>query len=374
MTLAPFNPGGAVGTQDVPDREVRLPGVRPSVVACHIDGDFFIDGGDEDDAYELLSQTQQALIKGQDIQAVFDRFPHVRFTGVDAHGVQTAFDRAVNRAMDAVDESVQSAPQIAPKSSKSAAQRPESYDAQDSRIEHEWLRRWPTLHLNVVHDKPRDPAEQMTLDEQWAREVASGQRRPTLRMWEWSAPTVVIGRFQSLYDEVNLKQAKREGVSVVRRCTGGGAMFIEPGNTITYSLYAPMSFVEGFTVAESYRLCDQWLVRALSGLGLNVRFSGLNDIASQHGKIGGAAQRRFPPVGQGSGSVLHHVTLAYDIDAEKMGRILNVSQVKLSDKAVRSAIRRVDPMRSQTGKSRVEVISHLLAEAKRLSNTPASVN
>ena len=368
MTLAPFDSGDTVSHVDVSGQADRSPGEYPSVVACHIDGDFFIDGGDEDDAHELLTHTQQALIKGQDIQAVFDRFEHVRFTGVDAHAVQTAFDRAVNRAMDTLDATVQSTTHIVPNSPQSTAQRPSDYDVQTSRIEQEWFKRWSTLHLNVVHDKPRDPVEQMTLDEQWAREVASGQRRPTLRMWEWSAPTVVIGRFQSLSDEVNLKQAEREGVSVVRRCTGGGAMFIEPGNTITYSLYAPISFVEGFTVAESYRLCDQWLVRALSGLGLNVKFSGLNDIASQHGKIGGAAQRRFPPVGQGPGSVLHHVTLAYDIDAEKMGRILNVSQVKLSDKAVRSAVQRVDPMRSQTGKSRSEVISHLIAEANRLSN------
>ena len=72
-----------------------------------------------------------------------------------------------------------------------------------------------------------------------------------------------------------------------------------------------------------------------------------NDIASQYGKIGGAAQRRFP-VGSG-GAVLHHVTMAYDIDAAKMSRVLNTSREKMSDKAVKSAVKRVDPMKSQTG-------------------------
>ena len=143
-------------------------------------------------------------------------------------------------------------------------------------------------------------------------------------------------------------------------------MFIEPGNTITYSLYVQRRFVEGFTVAESYRLCDQWLVRSLRQLGLDVRFSGLNDIASQYGKIGGAAQRRFPPTDGGPGSVLHHVTLAYDIDARKMGRILKVSKEKLSDKAVRSAVKRVDPLRSQTGINRERIVSHLLNTAAEL--------
>ena len=159
----------------------------------------------------------------------------------------------------------------------------------------------------------------MDLDVEWAREVAAGTREPTLRFWEWAEPAVVIGRFQSLEDEVNTAVAQKEGFTVVRRCTGGGAMFIEPGNTITYSLYAPFDFTQGISIEESYRLCDFWLVRALKELGLDVRFAGLNDIATQYGKLGGAAQRRFTPVEGGPGAILHHVTLAYDIDAEKTG-------------------------------------------------------
>ena len=71
----------------------------------------------------------------------------------------------------------------------------------------------------------------MAIDETWAREVAAGTRQPTIRLWEWAGPAVVIGRFQSAQDEVNLDIAKQLGFDVVRRCTGGGAMFIEPGNT-----------------------------------------------------------------------------------------------------------------------------------------------
>ena len=89
-----------------------------------------------------------------------------------------------------------------------------------------------------------------------------------------------------------------------------------------------------------------------------MRFAGLNDIASQYGKIGGAAQRRFP-VGPG-GAVLHHVTMAYDIDAAKMNRVLNTSREKMSDKAVKSAVKRVDPMKSQTGLSRARIVEHLI--------------
>ena len=188
-----------------------------------------------------------------------------------------------------------------------------------------------------------------------------------LRFWEWAEPAVVIGRFQSLEDEVNVRTAQDEGFHIVRRCTGGGAMFIEPGNTITYSLYAPLDFAHGMSVEESYELCDYWLVEALRALGLNVRFAGLNDIATQYGKLGGAAQRRFAPTHGGPGAILHHVTLAYDIDAEKMTRVLNISREKMSDKAVKSAAKHVDPMRSQTGMGRDEVVARLVDAAVRVT-------
>ena len=223
----------------------------------------------------------------------------------------------------------------------------------------EWHERWHRLAPKIVVDKPRRPQEQMDVDVQWSREVAAGERPATIRFWQWASPAVVVGRFQSIPDEVHEDVAAKEGFTVVRRCTGGGAMFIEPGNTITYSLYAPRWFAADLDIEESYRLCDMWLIAALRGLGLDVGFSGLNDIASSHGKIGGAAQRRFPPIGSGPGSILHHVTLAYDIDAVKMTRVLNISGEKMSDKAVKSAVKRVDPMRAQTGLSRDGLIARL---------------
>ena len=64
-------------------------------------------------------------------------------------------------------------------------------------------------------------------------------------------------------------------------------------------------------------------------------------------------------MGSGPGSILHHLTLAYDIDAVKMTRVLNISGEKMSDKAVKSAVKRVDPMRAQTGLSRDGLIARL---------------
>ncbi len=83
-------------------------------------------------------------------------------------------------------------------------------------------------------------------------------------------------------------------MTVVRRISGGGAMFIEPASTITYSLYAPESLVAGMSIAESYRYLDSWVIGTLTGdLGVSAWYRPLNDIASARGKIGGAAQKRL---------------------------------------------------------------------------------
>ncbi|YAL83139.1 lipoate--protein ligase family protein [Dermacoccaceae bacterium W4C1] len=215
---------------------------------------------------------------------------------------------------------------------------------------------WADHEFEVVDTGPQHPPMQMALDEVIAREVGEGTRPPTLRVWEWASNAVIIGSFQSLRNEVDLDAAQRHDTTVVRRISGGGAMFVEPGNTITYSLYVPSTLVEGMSFAESYAFLDAWVLRALRELGVDASYAGLNDIASPQGKIGGAAQKRLA-----NGAVLHHVTMSYDMDAAKMLDILRIGREKLSDKGIVSAAKRVDPIRSQTGMSREDVIAAMLA-------------
>src|SRR3546814_5537687 len=85
---------------------------------------------------------------------------------------------------------------------------------------------------HLVHAEPQAPALHMALDEVMLDDVAAGRRPPTLRIWEWAGSAVVMGRFQSLRNEVDAQAARRHGIEVVRRISGGGAMFIEPGNKI----------------------------------------------------------------------------------------------------------------------------------------------
>ncbi len=211
---------------------------------------------------------------------------------------------------------------------------------------------WADQEFTFLDPGVLPPAMHTALDQVLSEELAAGRRGPTFRFWEWDSPAVVIGSFQSLSNEVDLAAAERYGVQVVRRISGGGAMFMEAGNCITFSLVVPESLVDGLSYEESYTFLNQWVLGALADVAVEASLTGLNDIASPAGKLAGSAQKRL--VG---GAVLHHVTMAYDIDADKMNQVLRIGREKLSDKGTPSAVRRVDPVRSQTQLPRADVIA-----------------
>ncbi|MDR3107130.1 MAG: lipoate--protein ligase family protein [Bifidobacteriaceae bacterium] len=226
---------------------------------------------------------------------------------------------------------------------------------------------WADHHFTLIRERPRDPYTQMALDQVYAEELAAGRRGPTLRIWEWASNSVIIGSYQSWSNEVDEEGAARHDVTVVRRVSGGGAMFVEPGNTITYSLVVPESLVDGMSFIDSYAFLDAWCVGALRSLGIDASYLPINDIASPAGKIAGAAQKRFA-----DGTVLHHVTMAYDIDADKMLEVLRIGREKLSDKGTKSAAKRVDPLRSQTGLSRQMIVEAFIAHFESLYGLTSS--
>jgi lipoate-protein ligase A len=150
--------------------------------------------------------------------------------------------------------------------------------------------------------------------------------------------------------------AQELDIPVTRRLTGGGAMYVEVPNVITYSLYIPPELVAGLSFVESYAFLDDWVIRALQSLGIDAWYEPINDITSTGGKIGGAAQaRRF-------GAVLHHTTMSYDINSDRMLRVLRIGKEKLSDKGIASAAKRVGPLRLQTQLPRQEIIERMIEE------------
>lgn len=214
--------------------------------------------------------------------------------------------------------------------------------------------RWRDIGWRLIREEPRTPALNLALDEVLTRRVGAGLRPPTLRFWGWAQQAVIIGRFQSVRNEVDDVAARELGVEVVRRISGGGAMFVEPGSAITYSLYLPEPFVEGLSFADSYTALDSWVVESFRELGVDAWYAPLNDITSAEGKIGGAAQARR------ARAVLHHTTIAYEMSADRMLRVLRIGKEKLSDKGITSAAKRVSPLRRQTDLPRAAIVEYLV--------------
>jgi lipoate-protein ligase A len=193
----------------------------------------------------------------------------------------------------------------------------------------------------------------LALDEVLTLRVGRGERPPTVRLWGWTDMAVILGRFQSVKNEVNAEEAEANGIQVVRRISGGGAMFVEPEGAITYSIYAPEEIAKGMNFPESYAFFDAWVVDALRELGIDAWYAPLNDITSSNGKIGGAAQARR------GGAILHHTTMAYQMNVPLMTRVLRIGKEKLSDKGIASADKRVGPLRQQTDLPRATIIDKL---------------
>jgi lipoate-protein ligase A len=228
-----------VGSDGSPDGSPgRLAGTRVS-------GDFFLE---PDEALEAMGRALDGLpadaSKAQLAEAVRTALDGATAVGFDADAVAVATRRALGHATS-----------------------------------------WEDHEFQVIRTPAVSPLLNVALDQVLTEELGTGRRGPTLRFWEWDESAVIIGSFQSLRNEVDVDGAARHGARVIRRISGGGAMFMEPGNTISYSLYVPGSLVDGLSFERSYAFLDDWVIGALHGLGIDAAYVPLNDIASPAGKI-----------------------------------------------------------------------------------------
>jgi lipoate-protein ligase A len=189
-----------------------------------------------------------------------------------------------------------------------------------------------------------DAFTNMALDEAIMEQVRSGGSLPTIRFYGWQPSAVSIGIFQGLRHEVNLDAARAAGVDIVRRQTGGGAVYHDQFGEVTYSIIGPIELFPR-NILESYQILCQDILFALQILGLEARFVPINDILVGEQKISGNAQTRR------GGILLQHGTILYNVDVEKMFSLLNVSQEKISDKLVKSVKKRVTCLKDLTNAS-----------------------
>ncbi|WP_297500821.1 biotin/lipoate A/B protein ligase family protein [Thermococcus sp.] len=180
------------------------------------------------------------------------------------------------------------------------------------------------------------PEIQMAIDEAILLARIEGKVPDTVRLYAFSPSSITIGRFQSVRHDVNLDEARKLDIPIVRRITGGGSVFHDEFGEITYSVIIGEDFHPSLrNVESSYRYLAGPLVDALNDLDLEAAFSGLNDIVVNGKKISGSAQTRR------KGIILQHGTFMYATRVDVLGRVLRASKEKLRDKGVSSIWERV---------------------------------
>lgn len=166
--------------------------------------------------------------------------------------------------------------------------------------------------------------------------------RPTLRLYRWRPSAISIGYFQSIAEEVNLAECRRCGVDVVRRITGGGAVYHDSEGEITYSLVCPQEMLPG-NIMDIYATICSSLARGLHHMGLDARHAGINDIVVNGKKISGSALTKK------YGGVLQHGTLLMKVDVKKMFSLLKVGKEKITDKDIQTVEERVTSVEREGG-------------------------
>ena len=189
---------------------------------------------------------------------------------------------------------------------------------------------WRYLPLDV-----RNGFWNMALDEAILEMTIIKKSPNTLRFYKWKPSTASIGRNQSLKNEINLDFAIESGFNVVRRITGGGAVFHDETREITYSIVCPIKFLENLgakSVIEQFEIITQGIIQGLTFYGLTPEKDIIHcpAILLDGKKFSGNAQIRK------KGYILQHGTILLDLDPDLMYSVLKAPENVGKSRMVRS--------------------------------------
>lgn len=173
-----------------------------------------------------------------------------------------------------------------------------------------------------------DPALNLALEETLFNALRPGDPGWFL-LWR-NGPSVIVGRHQNTLEEINADLVRRYNLPVVRRMTGGGAVYHDAGN-LNFSFLMPA----GGRGRLDFGVFLRPVLATLAEFGVAAAFSSRNDITVGGRKVSGSAQSR------NSHAVLHHGTLLVDLDLDMLGAVLTGAPDKYISKGVASIRSRV---------------------------------
>jgi len=148
-------------------------------------------------------------------------------------------------------------------------------------------------------------------------------------LWR-NAPSIIVGKHQNTLAEINIEYVKKNNIQVVRRLSGGGAVFHDLGNL-------NFTFIQKGKNGNliDFRKYTEPILEMLQKLGINALFEGRNDLTIDGKKFSGNAEHIWKD------RVLHHGTLLFSSKMADLSQALNVDPLKFNDKAVKSVRTRV---------------------------------
>jgi len=181
-----------------------------------------------------------------------------------------------------------------------------------------------------------DAAFNIAAEEYITRYFSAGSDLPVFMFWQ-TDKCVIFGRNQIAAAEIDLRAADSLGINIVRRASGGGAVFSDPGN-IMYTLVSPFSAGGDPKQIEREQFAEP-MARALRKMGVPAVVEGRNDITADGRKFSGLAQYAV------KNRLCSHGTLLFGSDLDMLARILKPDPGKINSKALKSVRARVVNLR-----------------------------
>lgn len=205
--------------------------------------------------------------------------------------------------------------------------------------------------MRYIRNSSTDPHYNMAFDECCLEQLPCED--PVFYVWR-NRPSVIIGLNQNAYGEVNIPYLDRNGITLARRVTGGGAVYHDLQN-INYTIVGRSSDLE-----RDYSGYLHYMLDALRSLGVDATLSGRNDIMVGGRKVSGYAKRVWRD------RLMIHGTLMYDVDIDTLTEALATDGSKLEAKGIASVRSRVANLKELLPRfsdvtALMDEIEHLLA-------------
>ena len=204
-----------------------------------------------------------------------------------------------------------------------------------------------------IESKSNDPRYNTALELYAFNELA--EKDDVFMLWI-NSPCIVVGKNQNTTEEVNQKYCDDKDIKIVRRVSGGGAVYHDLNN-LNYTIISSGRSGEEF----DFKSFSQPVLDALDSLGVKAEFTGRNDLEIDGQKFCGNAQYVR------NGRIMHHGCLMFDVDTSVLADALKVSKDKIESKGIKSVRSRVTNIKDHLPNQDMTVQDFVAALKKYMS-------